>query len=67
MDLRDLPTLDAIALGVRQRCICHKPGNVWDAVADKESHQTIRREAAAIYDVQTADEACKRLSNFASV
>jgi len=52
--------------GVRQRCICHKLGNVWDAVGDKESHQTIRREAAAIYDVQTADEAWKRLSNFAS-
>ena len=52
--------------GGRQRCVCHKLGNLWDAVADKEAHRSIRREAAEIYDVQTADEARGRLADFAS-
>ena len=41
--------------GGRQRCVCHKLGNLWDAVADKEAHKSIRREAAEIYDVETAE------------
>ena len=32
--------------GWRQRCVCHKLGNLWDAVADKEAHASIRQEAA---------------------
>ena len=50
----------------RQRCVCHKLGNVWDAVADKEGHKSIRRAAAAIYDVETAEEARDRLADFAT-
>jgi len=52
--------------GGRQRCICHKLGNLWDAVADKDACRSIRKEAAAIYDVETADEARQRFANFAS-
>jgi len=52
--------------GGRQRCICHKLGNLWDAVEDKDSHQAIRRQAAEIYDVETAEEARQRLARFAS-
>ena len=52
--------------GGRQRCVCHKLGNLWDAVADKEAHKSIRREAAKIYDVDTAEEARQRLAVFAS-
>jgi putative transposase len=52
--------------GGRQRCICHKLGNLWDAVADKEAHRSIRKEAATIYDVDTADQARARLGEFAS-
>jgi transposase-like protein len=52
--------------GGRQRCICHKLGNVWDAVADKDAHRAIRREAAEIYDVETAPEAHERLASFAA-
>jgi putative transposase len=52
--------------GGRQRCICHKLGNLWDAVRDKEAHKSIRREAAAIYDVDTAAEARERLAAFAA-
>lgn len=52
--------------GGRQRCVCHKLGNLWDAVADKEAHKSIRREAARIYDVETAEEARRRLADFAS-
>ncbi len=51
--------------GGRQRCVCHKLGNLWDAVADKEAHASIRQEAAEIYDVDTADEARRRLAEFA--
>ena len=52
--------------GARQRCICHKLGNLWDAVIDKGAHEAIRAEAAAIYDVETAEEARKRLASFAA-
>jgi putative transposase len=52
--------------GGRQRCVCHKLGNLWDAVADKEAHKLIRQEAAKIYDVETAEEARQRLAGFAS-
>jgi len=52
--------------GGRQRCICHKLGNLWDAVADKEAHKSIRREAAEIYDAETAEQARQRLASFAS-
>jgi putative transposase len=52
--------------GARQRCICHKLGNLWDAVVDKDAHRSIRSDAAAIYDVETADEARRRLAAFAS-
>ena len=52
--------------GGRQRCVCHKLGNLWDAVADKEAHKSIRREAAKIYDVDTAEEARQRLAVFSS-
>lgn len=52
--------------GGRQRCICHKLGNLWDAVVDKDAHASIRKEAAAIYDVDTAAEARGRLASFAS-
>ena len=50
--------------GVRQRCICHKLGNVWDAVSDKQAHASIRSEAATIYDVETAQQAYQRLEAF---
>jgi len=52
--------------GSRQRCICHKLGNVWDAVVDKQGHASIRAEAAAIYDVATTEQAWDRLGAFAS-
>jgi putative transposase len=52
--------------GGRQRCICHKLGNLWDAVADKDAHRAIRQQAAAIYDVETAEQARQRLARFAS-
>jgi len=52
--------------GGRQRCICHKLGNLWDAVADKGTHTSIRKEAAKIYDVETPEEARKRLAEFSS-
>jgi transposase-like protein len=52
--------------GVRQRCICHKLGNVWDAVADKQAHPSIRSEAAEIYDVDTPQQAYQRLDAFAA-
>ena len=51
--------------GGRQRCICHKLGNLWDAVADKDAHGAIRKDAAAIYDVETVQEARDRLAAFA--
>ena len=50
--------------GGRQRCICHKLGNVWDAVADKDAHASIRREAAAVYDVQSPEDARGQLACF---
>jgi transposase-like protein len=53
--------------GARQRCICHKLSNLWDAVADKDAHSSIRKDAAAIYDVQTAQQAWDRLAAFASL
>jgi len=49
-----------------QRCICHKLGNLWDAVANKEAHSSIREDAAKIYDVETPQEARERLADFAS-
>ena len=52
--------------GGRQRCICHKLGNLWEAVVDKDACRSIRKQAAAIYDVDTADEARQRLASFAS-
>jgi transposase-like protein len=52
--------------GSRQRCICHKLGNVWDAVIEKVAHEAIRKEAAAIYHVETADEARRRQAEFSS-
>ena len=52
--------------GGRQRCICHKLGNLWDAVEDKEAHASIRQEAASIYDVETAEEARQRWAEFSS-
>ena len=52
--------------GVRQRCICHKLGNLWDAVTQKQAHQAIRSEAAAIYDVETPQQAYQRLEAFAA-
>jgi putative transposase len=45
-----------------QRCICHKLGNVWDATEHKDKHKSIRKEAAAVYDVDTAEEAWERLA-----
>lgn len=45
-----------------QRCICHKLGNVWAATEHKDKHKSIRREAAAVYDVDTAEEAWERLA-----
>jgi len=50
-----------------QRCVCHKLGNLWDAVQDKQAHGSIRRDAAAIYDVETAAEAQQRFGHFADV
>jgi transposase-like protein len=50
----------------RQRCICHKLGNVWDAVADKDAHSALRDDAAAVYDVETAQEAWEQLAAFAA-
>jgi transposase-like protein len=52
--------------GGRQRCICHKLGNLWDAVADKQAHASIRKEAAAIYDVDSPEQARRRLERFAA-
>jgi transposase-like protein len=49
---------------VHQRCICHKLRNVWDAVSDKDAHASIRGDAAWVYDVETAKEACERLEEF---
>lgn len=48
----------------RQRCICHKLGNLWDAVEDKSKHSSIRKHAAKIYDVDTIEQAHKRLASF---
>ncbi|NQT85391.1 IS256 family transposase, partial [bacterium] len=45
-----------------QRCICHKLGNLWKYVEHKEKHKSIRKEAAAIYNVDTKEEAWKRLA-----
>jgi len=45
-----------------QRCICHKLGNLWKYVEEKEKHKGIRSEAAAVYDVDTAEEAWERLA-----
>jgi transposase-like protein len=45
-----------------QRCICHKLGNVWDAVEDKEAHGELRKDAAAVYDVREAEAAWDRLA-----
>jgi putative transposase len=47
-----------------QRCICHKLANVWDAVADKDAHGDLRKDAAAVYDVDTVAEAWDRLAAF---
>jgi putative transposase len=47
-----------------QRCICHKLGNVWDDVVHKDLHGELRRDAAAVYDVETTDEAWARLAAF---
>jgi transposase-like protein len=49
----------------QQRCICHKIANVWSDVADKDAHADIRKDASAIYDADTADDAKKRLVEFA--
>ena len=49
-----------------QRCICHKLGNVWDAVQGKEAHGELREDAAGVYDVATADEARERLAALAA-
>lgn len=49
-----------------QRCICHKLRNVWDAVDDKDAHGQVRKDAAKVYDVATAQEAWERLTAFAS-
>jgi hypothetical protein len=60
--------LDSVfGAGGRQRCVCHKLGNLWDAVVDKEAHKSIRQEAGEIYDVETAEEARRRLAEFAWV
>jgi putative transposase len=48
----------------QQRCICHKLANVWDAVTDKENHESIRNDASGIYDAETAREAKERLAAF---
>ena len=62
--------------GGRQRCICHKLGNsprasrrgdLWEAVADKDACRSIRKQAAAIYDVETAKQARQRFASFASL
>lgn len=45
-----------------QRCICHKLGNVWEAVEHKEAHGQLRKDAAAVYDVGTAEAAWDRLA-----
>jgi len=45
-----------------QRCVFHKLGNVWDATEHKERHKSIRKEAAEVYDVDSADEAWERLA-----
>jgi putative transposase len=47
-----------------QRCICHKLGNVWDAVVDKQAHGKLRKDAAAVYDVEGVEEAWDRLAAF---
>ena len=47
-----------------QRCICHKLGNVWDAVEHKEAHGELRKDAADVYDVDSAEEAWERLAGF---
>jgi putative transposase len=47
-----------------QRCICHKLGNVWEAVEDKEAHGELRKDAADVYDVATAEAAWERLAAF---
>ncbi|MHC4933818.1 MAG: IS256 family transposase [Planctomycetota bacterium] len=47
-----------------QRCVFHKLGNVWDATDHKARHKTIRKEAAAVYDVDTPEEAWKRLADW---
>jgi putative transposase len=49
----------------RQRCVCHKLGNLWDAVADKDAHRSIRKQAASVYDVDTPEQARERLAEFA--
>lgn len=49
----------------RQRCICHKLRNVWDAVRDKGAHGALRADASAVYQVATAEEAWERLGAFA--
>jgi len=52
--------------GGRQRCVCHKLGNVWDAVSDKTNHESVRSEAAKVYHAETADQARQRLAAFAA-
>ena len=49
----------------QQRCICHKIANVWSDVADKDAHADIRKDASAIYDADSAEDAKKRLVEFA--
>jgi len=57
--------LDSVYGAVRtQRCIAHKLGNVWDAVENKDKHARIRKDASAIYDAETPEEAHKRLGRF---
>lgn len=48
----------------QQRCICHKLRNVWDDVADKDAHADIPKDASAVYDADTEQEARKRLAAF---
>ena len=57
--------LDSVYGVVRQqRCVCHKLANVWDAVADKEAHRGLRRDASAIYEAASASEARVRKDTF---
>lgn len=47
-----------------QRCVCHKLGNVEDAVENKQVKCKVREDASAIYQARDPGEARERLAAF---